>query len=273
MADPGTPNFARRALPLALLLGAGLLASCSSDNSTPVTPTSPNTGTAPSPMFTVVGEPRIAVRFTGLMNETSDTAAVSGAFTATLTDSTGRRTFLNDLRLNGVPMHQEVDAFGLPSRYTLDAAELPGLRLADTLYFEAVDGGEITTPFTYRIYPSHLALPDDSTRVSPDSDITVSWTGAVERVLITLTDLTGKRLRINLQTENYTGLTQLVIPGRDFAGLYPGDIQVGTDVLDAELVLGAGLRQQAVQIETRQNRLWRLAPSGAVVAPSPLALR
>jgi len=260
MLAPASSRFSCRALPAGLILMAGLLVSCSSNDTAPLQPSGPGPNPAPSPMFSVVGDPHVAVRFNGLLNELSDSSAATGAFSAILTDSMGRRTFLPDVRLNGVPMIEEVDAFGSPSRYTLDASALPGLSLDDTLRFEAVDGGALTPAFTYLITPSHLTMPPDSTVLHNDVDITMPWNGAVERVLVTLTDLTGKRLRINLQIENYTGLGQIMIPGRDLGQLYPGDISVGTDVLDGEFRVTNGSASQTVIMETRQNRLWRLAP-------------
>ena len=259
MLAPALSRFSCRALSAGLLLVAGVLASCSSNDTAPVQP-GPDPNPAPSPMFSVVGDPHVAVRFNGLLSELSDSSAASGAFSAILTDSMGRRTFLPDVRLNGVPMVEEFDAFGSPSRYTLDASALPALSLDDTLRFEAVDGGAITPAFTYLITPSHLTMPPDFTVLHNDVDITMPWNGAVERVLVTLTDLTGKRLRINLQVENYTGLSQIVIPGRDLGQLYPGDISVGTDVLDGEFRVTNGSASQTVTMETRQSRLWRLAP-------------
>ncbi|MEP7028964.1 MAG: hypothetical protein ABI960_10250, partial [Candidatus Eisenbacteria bacterium] len=159
MPNPNAPSFVRRALRAGLFLTAGILAGCSNHDSMPVAP--PNPHPAPAPMFRVVGEPRVAVRFIGFLTEPAGTSPLTGNFSVTLTDSIGRRAFLNDVRLNGVVMHQEVDAFGLPSRYTLDASELPGLALADTLRFEAIDGGDFTPPFAYLIVPSHLTLPPD----------------------------------------------------------------------------------------------------------------
>jgi len=260
MSATAPPRFSRRALSVGLLITAGLLASCSSNDTAPLQPPGPDPNPAPSPMFSVVGDPHVAVRFNGLLNELSDSTALTGSFSVTLRDSSGRVTFLPDVRLNGVPMVQEVDAFGSPSRYTLDAGALPALRMDDTLRFEAVDGGALTPPFTYLITPSHLTMPPDSTILHNDVDITMPWNGAVERVLVTLTDLTGKRLRINLQVENYTGLSQIVIPGRDLGQLFPGEIVVGTDVLDGELRITNGSASQIITMETRQARLWRLAP-------------
>ena len=258
MLATASSRFSRRALSVGLLITAALLASCSSNDTAPVQPPGPDPNPAPSPMFSVVGDPHVSVRFNGLLNELSDSSAATGAFSAILTDSMGRRTFLPDVRLNGVPMVQEVDAFGSPSRYTLDASALPGLSLDDTLRFEAVDGGALTPAFTYLITPSHLTMPPDSTVLHNDVDITMPWNGAIERVLVTLTDQTGKRLRFNLQVENYSGLSQLVIPGRDLAQLFGGDIFVGTDVLDGEIRITNGSASQIITMETRQARLWKL---------------
>ena len=257
MLAPAPSRFSRRALSAGLLLVAGVLASCSSNDTAPVQP-GPDPSPAPTPMFTVVGDPHVAVRFNGLMNELSDSAALTGSFSATLRDSSGRVTFLPDVRLNGVPMVQEVDALGSPSRYTLDAAALTAQSLDDTLRFQAVDGGALTPPFTFLITPSHLTMPPDSTVLHDNVDITMPWSGVVERVIVTLTDLTGKRLSFNLRVENYSGLSQIVIPGRDLAELYAGDISVGTDVLDGEVRITSGSASQVITMETRQTRMWKL---------------
>ncbi len=261
MPVPAPSSPARRALHAGLFLTAGLLAACSSNTNAPVAPIVVNPHPAPVPMFRVVGEPRVAVRFAGSLTEPIGATGLTGTFSVTLTDSSGRRAFLNDVRLNNVPMHEEFDVVsGLPSRYLLDASEIPGLAFADSLRFEAIDGGDYTPPFSYLILPSHFTLPPDSTQLHTSQDLTLPWGGVVEHVIVTLADLTGKKLRFNLQVENFTGATEVFIPGSDLAGLYPGEIQVGTYVLDTELRVGASFRTQIVQMDVKQYRVWNLGP-------------
>jgi hypothetical protein len=257
MLAPAPSRFSRRALSAGLLLLAGLVASCSNNDTAPLQP-GPDPKPAPTPMFSVVGDPHVAVRFNGLLNEPSDSSALTGNFSVTLRDSSGKVTFLPDVRMNGVPMLEELDGLGQPSRYTLDAALLVGLTLSDTLKFQAVDGGTLSPPFTFLITPSHLTMPPDSTMLHDDTDVVMPWNGIVERVLVTVTDLTGRRLRYNLQVENYSGDSELTIPGRDFAAMFAGDIFVGTDVLDGEVRITNGSASQIITMETRQTRLWRL---------------
>ncbi len=260
MPDSATFLTARHALAFALLLSAGALASCSSNSETPVTPPPVDDHPAPRLMFSVIGNPRVAIRFAGNLTETEGSLVPGGSFAVTVYDTVGRRVFLNDVRLNGIVMRKEFDGLGQPSRYLLDAIEVPGLVIGDTIRFEAVDGGAITPPFTYVIVPSHLRLPPDSTVLYEDENLRIPWTGSVERVIVTLTDSQGVRLRNNLQFENSTGQTALFIPARDLARLAVGDIQVGTDVLDTELIFNSGQFRQDVSFETRQSRLWRLEP-------------
>lgn len=211
-------------------------------------------------MFTVVGTPHVAVKFAASLTESPGTPDLGGMFSVTMYDSIGRRIFLNDVRLNSVVMHEETDGLGLPSRYLLTAAELPGIAIGDTIRLDALDGGDFTPPFAYVIVPSHLTLPPNGTVIHENQDLVLPFTGAVERVLLTFTDTQGKRLRVNLQIENYTGQNKIFIPARDLVGLAIGDIQVATDVLDTELILENGQLAQDVSFETRQNRLWSLQP-------------
>ena len=211
-------------------------------------------------MFSLVGDPRVSVRFSALLSELPDSVALTGSFGVIISDSTTQRTFLPDVRIDGAPLVQEVDQFGSPFRYTLDASALPTLRLADTLRLEVVDGGARTPPFTYVILPSHLTLPPDSTVLHAAEDLTLTWNGEVERVLVTLTDGIGRRLRFNLQVSNYTGLNQLLIPSHDMAQFAPGDLHVSTDVLDDEVRIVDGPTIHSVTMETRQMRVWRIAP-------------
>lgn len=264
MTGTPIPSRARPARLLGLLASAGalalLLASCSSNPDNPVAVPPVDDHPAPTIMFHVVGDPRVAVRFMGNLVETPGSLVPTGQFAVTLYDSVGRRIFLNEVRLNDVVMTQEFDTFGQPSRYLLDPAALPGLVIGDTIRFQVIDGGAITTPFEYVLVPSHLVLPPDSTVIHESANLRLPWTGAVERILVALTDTQGTRIRTNLQIENFTGEHELFIPARDLAGLAVGDIRVGTDVLDTELIINSGQLRQDVSFETRQSRLWRLEP-------------
>jgi hypothetical protein len=265
MSEAAISSRARAARFLGALFIAGALAlalaSCSSNPDNPIITQPPvDDHPAPNVMFHVVGDPRVAVRFTGNLVEAPGSLVPTGQFAVTVYDSVGRRIFLTDVRLNGVVMTQELDPNLQPSRYLLDPSALPGLAIGDTIRLEVVDGGVITTPFTYIIVPSHLTLPPDSTVIHKTANLVLPWTGAVERVLVNLTDSQGTRLRANLQLENYTGEHDLFIPARDLAGLSVGDVQVGTDVLDTELIINAGQLRQDVSFETRQSRFWRLEP-------------
>jgi hypothetical protein len=207
-----------------------------------------------------VGSPRIAVFFRGFMTEGAPGTTPVGQFAVTLIDSIGRRVFVDEARLNGILMQQEFDDLGLPARYLLTPGDVPGLAIGDTVRFEVIDGGDLTTPFTYVIVPSHLVMPPDSSVLRRSEDLELPWTGAIERVIVTINDRQGVRISVTQRFENYTGDDALFIPARDMAGLALGELQVGTDVLDTELVLLNGQLRQEVSFETRQSRIWRLDP-------------
>ena len=251
------PSTRHRLLLLALLAAA--LSSCSSNSDNPVVPPPPSDEGAPAKMVTLIGSPRVKVLFVGNVLETPGLPA-SGTFSVVVFDSIGRRTFLGDVRLEGVPMHAEVDQFGQPARYLLDVAEMPGIGVGDTIHFDVLDGGALTPPFSYVILPSYLTLPADSTVLHQSDDLVLPWTGAVERVLVSITDEQSKRIRFNYQVENYTGGTKLTIPARDLAGLSPGEVFVGINVRDTEVLGEAGQTLQQFDLETRQNRSWLLEP-------------
>jgi hypothetical protein len=257
MPGPTSSNFFRRVFPAGLFLLAGLVASCSGDDPAPL---QPGPDPAPSRMFSIVGDPRVSVRFSGSLREASDSTALTGSFTAVITDSTTVPTFLEEVRLDGVLMTRVVDAFGSPVKYTLDALALPPLSLDDTLRFQVVDGGAITPPFTYVIAPPRLELPPDGTILRNTGDITLKWNGAVERVQVTLTDIQGRRLRYSPQVSSMSGKNQLVIMGSDLVDFAIGSVLVGTDVLDDELMNAGSSTPQSVSVETRQSRVWRHQP-------------
>jgi hypothetical protein len=246
---------------LSALACAGVLSSCSSHNDNPVVPKI-DEHPAPTPMARLIGTPRVKVVFSGNLLESPGGGHVpAGTFSAVVYDSIGRRTFLGDVRLQGVPMRQAVDPqFSQPIRYVLEASELPPMAIGDSMRFEVVDGGAITPPFAYEMLPSYIVLPPDSTVVHESADLVLPWHGAIERVLVTITDAQSKRLRFNLQVENFTGEPKLFIPARDLAGLAVGELLVGTDVLDTEVIGATGANRQEFSFETRQQREWRLAP-------------
>jgi hypothetical protein len=248
-----------RAFILALL--AATLTSCGSDSDNPVTPPVDDHPTN-TRMLTIVGTPRVKVNFSGSMTQLPGLSGLGGTFSVALTDSLGRRVFLNDVRLAGVAMHEERDpTLNLPSRYVLDSSELPStLAIGDTLLFEVRDGGDISPPFSYVILPSHLTLPADSTVIRQGEDIVLPFTGVVERVILSLVDSQGTRLRYNLQVENYSGQTSIFIRGSDLEGLSPGDLSLGTDMLDTEVIIEPGSFLQTISMVTKQSRALRLDP-------------
>jgi len=240
---------------LLLALLAATLSSCSSDSDNPVAP--PVDEGTPIVMARVIGSPRVKVSFLGDITESPGVPDPSGSFSVTVYDSTGRVTFLVDLRLEGVPMHPATDG---TTRYLLDLDEIPGFQVGDSLHFDVVDGGTLTPPFSYVILPSHLTLPADSAVVHQSQDLVLPWSGAIERVLVTISDSQSKSIRFNYQVSNYTGGTKLTIPARDLAGLRAGPLFVGTDVRDTENIGATGQTLQQLDLETRQSRAWQLAP-------------
>jgi hypothetical protein len=243
-----------RVLVLHLGLLAVVLASCSSHEGNPVVPPADD-HPEPVRMITVVGTPHVNVNFAGSLEEDPITNALEGQFSVALSDSLGRRVFLSDVRLAGIPMHEELDGLGQPSRYTLKSEELPaGFEIGDTLVFSAG-----APPFFYVIVPSHMTLPADSTVIHQNVDLTLPFTGIVERVLVTLQGQTGGRIRYNLQVENYTGQTSIFVPGADLAQLSVGPIKLGTNVRDDEVFLEGPYLQQ-ITMQTTQNRDLRLEP-------------
>jgi len=241
---------------LFLALLAATLSSCSSDPDNPVTPPLDDED-APIVMAKVIGSPRVKVSFRGDMTESPGVPDPSGAFSVTVYDSTGRTAFLVDLRLEGVPMHPATDG---TTRYLLNLSEIPGFQIGDSLHFDVVDGGTLTPPFSYVILPSHLTLPPDSAVVHQSQDLVLPWSGAVERVIVTISDTQSKSISFLYRVSNYTGATKLTIPARDLAGLKAGELFVGTDVQDTENLGATGQTLQQLDLETRQSRAWHLAP-------------
>jgi len=248
------PSTRIRVFLLALL--AAMLSSCSSNPDNPVAPPVDEEG-APTVMAQVIGSPRVKVSFKGYLTESPGVPDPTGAFTVAIYDSTGRITFLVDVRLEGVPMHPATDG---TTRYLLDLDEIPGFQVGDTLHFDVVDGGTLTPPFSYVIVPSHLTLPADSAVVHQSQDLVLPWSGAIERLLVTISDSQSKSIRFNYQVSNYTGGTRLTIPARDLAGLKAGPLFVSTDVRDTELLGATGQTRQEFDLETHQSRSWVLAP-------------
>jgi hypothetical protein len=246
----------RRVLLFALL--AATLSSCSCDSDNPVTP--PLVEGAPTLMAQLIGNPRVKVVFNGNVLESPHLADPTGTFSVTIQDSILRRTFLPDVRLEGVPMHRESDPLGNPARYTMNVSELGGVQVGDTLHFDVVDGGTLTTPFSYLILPSHMILPADSTVLHQSQDLVLPWTGTVDRVNVTISDDQSKTISVTYRVGNYSGLKKLTIPARDLAGLDEGELFVGVNVQDSELLGASGLPRQELDLETRQNRSWLLVP-------------
>ena len=243
------------------LLGALLLASCSTDDSTPVAPIGPGDDGPPINAVSVIGQPRVALTFDGGVTERLSNGPLTGIFRVILSDSIGRRVFLPDVRMQDSSMTEERDIFDNPSQYVMQVEDrLPELRLRDTLRFEVRDGGAVTPPFTVRIIPSQLTLFPDSTVISGRDDIAIPWSGQVERVILALTDARGTRVRTVFQLENYSGLRRVVVPARDLAQLLPGVIIVGTNVLDTEVRANTGTPRLSVTHETNQQRAWILQP-------------
>jgi hypothetical protein len=248
----------RRPLRALGLLGALVLASCSSDDPGPV---APGADGPPVNAVSVIGRPHVALTFDGGVTERVSNGPLTGLFRVILSDSIGRRVFLPDVRLQDSTMTEERGTLDEPIQYVLDVGDrLPGLRLRDTLRFEVRDGGEVTPPFTVRIIPSMLTLFPDSTVITGHDDISIPWSGQVERVILALTDESGTRVRINLQVQNYSGLGHVVIPARDLAALQPGLILVGTNVLDTEVRVATGVPRLSITHETNQRRAWILRP-------------
>src|SRR5688572_14077242 len=155
----------RSLTPLAAgLVLACLLASCGSDDPSPLAPVPEDTT---SSMLYVIGVPRVSVTLDGNLVENASSGELTGTFRAIVEDSTGRRIFLPHVRMNGAPLVDEVDGLGEPAQSTIDiATALPDLRLDDSLAFVVADGGAITPPFTVGIVPPRVELLPDSTVVS-----------------------------------------------------------------------------------------------------------
>jgi hypothetical protein len=240
------------------LLLAGLLASCGSDDPALLAPAPEDTT---SSMLYVLGVPRVAVTLDGSLLEPGSGAPLSGTFRAIVEDSTGRRVFLPHVRMNGAPLVDELDGLGEPAQSTLDVATaLPALRLEDSLAFVVADGGTITPPFTVGIVPSRVELLPDSAVVSKSgAALRFRWSGRIERLILTLTDRFGARVRLNLSFENASGLREVSIPARDLAPLATGPLQVAVGITDGEARF-SGPRLVTVNFLATQRRTWRLEP-------------
>ncbi len=219
-------------LPGLLLASALVFVSCGSDAPAPLAPAPADTT---SSMLIIDGQARVSVALEGSLVEATSGGALSGSFRAILEDSTGQRVFLPRVRMNGVALSEEIDGLGNPARYTLDVlTALPGLALTDTLRFAIEDGGTVTPPFTLRMPPSRVELLPDSTVVAKGRSLRFRWSGRIERLILTLTDQFGRRLRANLAFENYSGLREVTLPARDLAPLAPGPLSVAAGITDSE---------------------------------------
>lgn len=239
------------------LASALALASCGSDVPAPLAPAPADTT---SSMLIIDGQARVSVALEGSLVEATSGGVLSGSFRAILEDSTGQRVFLPRVRMNGVALTEEIDGLGNPAQYTLDIpTALPGLTLADTLRFAIEDGGTVTPPFTLHMLPSHVELAPDSTVVVKGQSLRFRWSGRIERLILTLTDQFGTRLRANLAFENYSGLREATVPGRDLAPLAPGPLSVAAGITDSEARF-AGPRLVTLTYLSTQRRAWTLVP-------------
>ena len=244
---------------LLLALLAGALASCSSNSDNPVVPPGNDGHPSNVRMVTVVGTPHVKVDFRGALVENADTGTLGGSFLIFFTDSFGRRPAMDGVSLGGVPMHEVIDANNNAS-YTLDSAELPvDFEIGDTLLFVVAGPDEISPPFSFVIIPSHVVMPADSSVIHQGVDMTLPFTGIVERVLITFTDSQGKNIRYNLQLDNYSGQTSVFIRGSDLSQLKDGPLTLGSNMRDVEkFVVNDYL--QSLELTTTQIRELRLDP-------------
>lgn len=244
-------------LPGLLLASALVFMSCGSDAPAPLAPAPADTT---SSMLAIDGQPRVSVAIEGSLVEGTSGGPLTGTFRAILEDSTGQRVFLPRVRMNGVALVEEFDGLGSPARYTLDVtAALPGLALADTLRFAIEDGGTATPPFTLRMSPSRLELAPDSTVVAKGQSLRFRWSGRIERLILTLTDQSGTRLRANLAFENYSGLREVTLPARDLVPLAAGPLAVAASLTDSEARV-AGPRFVTLTYQSTQRRAWTLVP-------------
>ena len=142
-------NARRHSLLVALFPVALVLASCGTDKPAPLAPAAVEDTTRS--MLVIDGEPHVSVLLDGSLTEATNDGAVSGSFRAIVEDSSGFRTFLPRVRMNGAALVDQTDPLGNPAQSTIDVATaLPGLRLADSLRFAVEDGGDVTPPFTLR---------------------------------------------------------------------------------------------------------------------------
>jgi hypothetical protein len=236
-------------------------ASCERNGDGPLAPAVTPGADSTRSMLILQGQPRVFILFDGGATEQAAGAALTGSFPVLFDDSLGRRVFLPGVRFNGVAMNEERDQFGSPIQSTIDlATALPGLAMADTLRLEVFDGGLLTPPFTVGVVPSRVLLAADSTIVPRDRDLVLPFTGRIERLTITLTDVNGKRLRFQLSIDNFSGISQVVVPARDLRGLAPGPLAVATNILDVETRTAATGQAILVNYQSSRRRAWILAP-------------
>jgi hypothetical protein len=250
----------RRFAILTLLLAA--VAGCSRNDNGPTEPGPDPDEPTPVSAMRVVGVPRVTVVIsTFLVEDLSPAPPLSGEFDVILSDSSSRRVTLPDVRLNDFPMREIRDPLGSIQSYRLDFdADMPNLRMSDTLRFEVRDGGEITPPFSVLIVPSRMELPPDSAEISVSQDLVLPWSGTIDRLILSLIDQTAKRLRVVLTLENFSGQTRLRIPARDLQGMALGRVTVTSDILDVEIVFPTPFRRVILTLETQRRRVWTLVP-------------
>ena len=236
---------------------AAVLGACGSDDPAPLQPVAADTT---SSMLAIDGVAHVSVSMDGSLVEAASGGALTGTFRAILEDSTGQRVFLPRVRLNGATWVEESDGLGNPSQLTLDiATALPDLALTDTLIFAVEDGGTTTPPFRLLLSPSRVELAPDSTVVTRGQSLRFRWSGRIERLILTLTDRFGTRVRANLVFENYSGLREVTLPGRDLVPLAAGPLQVAASITDSEARF-AGPRLVSLTYQSTQRRTWQLVP-------------
>jgi len=253
------PRHARLAFLGGLACFAVALAGCGKDSS----PTLPivTTPGPPGPMTTVLGDPRVNVNFQGYVNRIGGQDTLSGYFYVIVSDSLNRRQFVSGVTLNGVPMRAETDGLGSPLRYSLLPTDLDSTYdVGDTLHFAFTDTTGAAASFALTVVPSTIRLAPNATVVSQAKDLLLSWNGAAERVLVTLSDAVQTRVSVNLSFENVTGASQILIRSQDLKQLQPGILVVSDNLLNTDSQVSARNRFIVAKMNVLEARKWTLAP-------------
>jgi hypothetical protein len=216
---------------------------------------------APGPMITLRGDPRVSFNLQGYVDRVVGQDTLAGYYYVTLSDSLGRHLFVQDLTLNGVPMRPETSGGGTPNRYSLRPVDLgPGYHTADSLVVAITDTSGLTDPFAVTVVPSAFGLAPDGTVISQKNDLTVGWSGAAERVSLTLRDFFGTKITAGLQFENETGVSELLVRAQDLKVLSPGALSVGTSLTNSESIVTNRARRMTASVIVDESRVWQLAP-------------